>query len=124
MVIVNCSYSFAITGNLSRAEEVEAMRKCAASGCHRCRNGVNEPVTADELATLDGALDELQSELKRKEEKRKHCFELIRHPQNRAYFEHLLTVIKDGGMYGWKDMQEVFTKEEIRKALEVKDGKE
>ncbi len=57
-------------------------------------------------------------------EKRKRCFELMRHPLNRAYFEKILQSLKDGGVYGWVDMLEVFTKEEIQKALEDKDGRE
>lgn len=50
--------------------------------------------------------------------KRKYCFEMIRHPNNRAFFENVLRVLHEGGIYGWPDMQEVFTREEIRKALE------
>ena len=53
-------------------------------------------------------------------EKRRYCFEMMRHPLNRAYFENLVRILADGGIYGWPDMQEVFTKEEIRKALEEK----
>ena len=55
-------------------------------------------------------------------EKRKHCFELMRHPLNRAYFERMLIMLKDGGVYGWIDMQEVFTKAEIQAALTRQDG--
>jgi hypothetical protein len=51
-------------------------------------------------------------------EKHARCLELIGHPKNRAYFEKVLTLLQEGGRYGWIDMQEVFTKEEIRKALE------
>jgi len=50
-------------------------------------------------------------------EKRKRCFELMRHPLNREYFEKMLETLVDDGIYGWLDMQEVFTKDEIRKAL-------
>lgn len=50
-------------------------------------------------------------------EKRKRCFELMRHPLNRAYFENILKMLNDGGTYAWVDMLEVFTKEEIAETL-------
>ena len=50
-------------------------------------------------------------------EKRKRCLELIGHPLNRKHFEAMLGLLADGGSYTWIDEQEVFTKEEIRKAL-------
>lgn len=52
-------------------------------------------------------------------EKREECFRLMRHPLNRKYFENMLEMLKDDGVYGWIDMQEVFTKEEIRAALDA-----
>jgi hypothetical protein len=55
-------------------------------------------------------------------EKRKHCFELMRHPRNREYFENILKTLAPGGIYGWIDMLETFTREEVEQALKEKDN--
>jgi hypothetical protein len=48
---------------------------------------------------------------------RREAIELMRHPLNRAFFEMVVRILKDDGIYGWPDRMETFTRAEIMEAL-------
>lgn len=51
-------------------------------------------------------------------EKRKYAIEMVKHPLNRSFFLNVLKMLRPGGKYGWPDLQQVFTREEIEQYLQ------
>lgn len=56
--------------------------------------------------------------------KREHALELMAHPLNRVFFENVVRVLTPKGVYGWPDMEMVFSRDEIEKVLEEARKKE
>lgn len=50
---------------------------------------------------------------------RERALRLMRHPLNRSFFQNVVKLLNDDGVYGWPDMQEKFTRQEIIEQLKI-----
>jgi hypothetical protein len=57
-------------------------------------------------------------------EKRKAAIENIQFPPNRPFYKMVLSHLKENGIYGYPDYEEVFTRSELQQLIDEAEEKE